>query len=445
MNKNILTAQLIVIQLLGITILSKAQKKDDKELKISLNEDGSHYLKTTFTAQVWSRYNENNPGTTVFTYPEKNTFDIGLRRVRGQVFGKIHDKVFVYTQVGINNFNYLSARKPGIFFHDVLAEYQLTNRSMQLGMGLTGWTGFSRFSSPAIASILGYDAPLYQQSTNDVTDQFLRKLSIYGKGKLGKLDYRVVISKPMAAAAYNMAYANKPISSNSEFSFKPSKLQSSAYLMYQFFDEESNLTPYMAGTYLGKKKVLTLGAGVQYQKNALWHLGADSVNGSKPSIEEDLLNYSVDVFYDAPAGSKGAAISFYGALSHMGFGKNYIRNASVMNPADPNSLLIINGGGNGIPLYGTGNVVYVQGAYLLPSTLMDEKAGRLQAYLMLMHANYERLNGPMQVFDIGLNYYIDKQRAKLSLDLQNRPIFNASDAKESGRRNAVILQFQIAI
>jgi len=90
-------------------------------------------------------------------------------------------------------------------------------------------------------------------------------------------------------------------------------------------------------------------------------------------------------------------------------------------------------------------VVYLQGAYLLPSALIDEKVGRLQAYLMLMHANYERLNGPMQVFDIGLNYYIDKQRAKLSLDLQNRPIFNASDAKESGRRNAVILQFQIAI
>ena len=62
---------------------------------------------------------------------------------------------------------------------------------------MTGWSGLARFASPSIATTMMYDAPLFEQATNDVTDQFLRKLGVYAKGKISKLDYRVAISKPM--------------------------------------------------------------------------------------------------------------------------------------------------------------------------------------------------------------------------------------------------------
>jgi hypothetical protein len=167
--------KLIRLVLISIGIsggLAMAQTKPAPELKMNLNDDGSHFLKATFTGQVWMRFNESNPGTTVNGFSKPETYDIGLRRVRSQIFGKISDKVFVYTQIGINNFDYNSARKPGIFFHDVVTEYYVTPRALQIGAGLTAWTGFARYSSPGVASILGYDAPLYQQSTNDVNDQF---------------------------------------------------------------------------------------------------------------------------------------------------------------------------------------------------------------------------------------------------------------------------------
>jgi hypothetical protein len=44
--------------------------------------------------------------------------------------------------------------------------------------------------------------------------------------------------------------------------------------MYQFFDQEDNLLPYTTGSYLGKKKIVNLGAGFIYQPDAMWNLNA---------------------------------------------------------------------------------------------------------------------------------------------------------------------------
>jgi hypothetical protein len=422
-------------------IYAQAIVKADKELKLNLNDDGSHYLKMNFTAQVWARYNQSNPGTTIYGYSKKETYDIGLRRVRTQLYGKISDKVFLYTQFGINNFNSISARKSPIFFHDVVTEYYVTPKFLQIGMGLTAWTGFSRFSSPSVAGIMGYDAPLFAQSTNDANDQFLRKLSIYAKGKIGKLDYRIILSDPFAVQNSTIV---KPISTTSDFSFMPTKLQSGGYVMYQFLDQESNLTPYMTGGYLGKKKIFNIGAGIQYQHHAMWHYD-DTTN--KQFIHEDMLHYAVDLFYDYPIGKKGSAISVYATYMHLGFGKNYLRNLSVMNPADgvASGTNSINGSGNGFPAIGTGNIAYIQAGYLLPKNILGEKNGQLQPYVMYTHGNFQKLNQGMNLIDAGINWYIDSTKSKISLNYQNRPIFSSSELKETTRKGLVVLQYQIAI
>jgi hypothetical protein len=143
------------VGLLGINSITNAQTKPDKELRMNLNDEGSHYLKTTFTAQLWGRYTDMNPESTIGGYAIPNNFDIGIRRMRQQIFGMVTDKVFFYSQLGINNFSSISDRKMPIFFHDVLAEYYVTKRTLQVGMGLTAWTGFTRFASPAVASSMG--------------------------------------------------------------------------------------------------------------------------------------------------------------------------------------------------------------------------------------------------------------------------------------------------
>lgn len=429
---------ILILSLSSLQVIS--QTKPDRELKINLNDDGSHYLKATFTGQVWMRYNESNPGTTVNGYKEPHTYDIGLRRVRSQFFGKISDKIFLYTQVGINNFDYNSARKPGIFFHDVVTEYYVTPRTLQIGAGLTAWTGFARYSSPAVASILAYDAPLYQQSTNDVNDQFLRKLSVYAKGKLGKLDYRLILSDPMLVDGTISTV--KAINTTSDFAYTPPKMQTSGYFMYQFRDEESNLTPYMNGTYLGKKKVFNVGAGFQYQHHAMWHYGSAAL---KDTIMEDMLHYSIDVFYDNPVGTNGAAVTAYAAASHTGYGKNYIRNNGAMNPATAASGNSFNGGGSAFPMYGSGNIFFAQLGYRLPKSVIGERGGQLQPYVDATVADYDRLKDKMLMWDAGINWLVEGHRSKISLNYQNRPVFNATDYKETTRKGMIVLQFQIAI
>ncbi|MES2560220.1 MAG: hypothetical protein V4590_10790 [Bacteroidota bacterium] len=432
--------RLLIPALVACTMQTFAQMGPTRELKMNLNEDGSHYLKATLTGQVWLHYNESNPGTTVNGYAQPETYDIGLRRVRSQFFGKISDKVFLYTQLGINNFGYNSSRKPGIFFHDVVTEYYVTPRALQIGAGLTAWTGFARYASPAVASILAYDAPLYQQSTNDVNDQFLRKFSVYAKGKLGKLDYRLVLSDPMLIDATTTTV--KPLNVNSDFAYTPPKLQTSGYMMFQFWDQESNLTPYIAGTYLGKKRVLNIGAGFQYQPDAMWHL-ADTI--TKSIVKEDLLCYALDLFYDNPVGTNGAAITAYAAVSFTDYGKNYIRNNGAMNPATAASGTSLNGGGSAFPTYGTGNTLFVQAGYLLPKNILGEKGGQLQPYADITFSQYDRLKDNVLIWDAGVNWLIDGHRSKVSVNYQNRPVFSNTDFTESTRKSMVIVQLQIAI
>lgn len=433
-----------IFLLLLLPSIYVAEENKTKELKYNLNEDGTHYIKLTALNQVWVRYNESNPGTTVFGKPQSSTFDIGIRRLRFQLYGQLTDKLFFYTQFGQNNFNYLSKLYTGAFFHDALAEYKVKDKYLSIGGGLTGWSGLSRFASPSVASILGLDAPLYQQTTNGVTDQFLRKLSLYAKGKLGKLDYRLALTTPMATQ--NSSAALNTLSKNAEFALTPPKPQIQGYFMYQFLDKESNLTPYTAGSYLGTKRVLTIGAGFINQDKAMWKL-----NNSGDTLYQAMQLLGIDLFYDAPINNdKGNAISLYVAYNNFNLGTNYLRNLGVMNPANGiNANASFNGPGDAFPMIGSGNIIYAQSGYLFKNNLLPNN-GTIQAYGSLMYGNFNRLKDPSMVYELGINILVHgTNSAKITFGYQNRPIFK-TDALNGGiyrvsRKGMYVLQYQLFI
>ncbi|MDZ4714472.1 MAG: hypothetical protein SH819_03295 [Cytophagales bacterium] len=436
----------------GLPLFAQEAPKEKDELRVKLNEDGSHYLKFTFLNQVWFRFNDSNPGTLVQGEAESNTFDVGLRRTRFQFYGQLTDHVFFYFQYGQNNFNGLAQnagnRKLQAFFHDAIGEYKIKKGSeaLVLGGGLTIANGLSRFSQPSIGTIMTMDVPVFAQATVDQTDEFSRKLSVYARGQLGRLDYRLILSDPFPITTNGTIAAPVAVSSSSNASFAQvgHHKQYQGFFMWNFLDKESHVTPYMTGTYLGKKKVLNLEGGFITQKKALWT--GDGVTNTF----HDMNLWSVAGFYDAPLNTeKGTAISAYVGYFNYNFGPGYLRYNGIMNPANGLSsatpAFVPGSQGNAFPMFGTGNVVYSQVGYLMKKDLLGTDHGMLMPYVSLMQAHYDRLDKPMAVWDVGVNWFIKGHSSKLTLDYQHRPIYlpNGNDFYYAGSRGQVVLQYQI--
>jgi len=416
------------------------QAQTFKDGKLWLNEDGSNYFKLTLTSQVWIRNTDMNPGTTINGFAKDNFTDIGIRRARMQAFGQIADRVFIYAQVGMNNFNYSADRKAGFFIHDITGEYEVVRKHLSLGAGLTAWNGLVRYAAPSVGSIMGIDAPLFEQTTNDATDQFLRKLSLYAKGKFGKLDYRVVMSSPMSIT--KSAGYTPTIGSNATFSPKPPKMQWQGYFQWQFLDEEANTTPYMTGTYLGTKKVFNIGAGFQYQPDAMWRTGHNN-----DTVEQAMQHFAVDAYYDAPLNAAtGSAISAYAAYINFNYGNGFIRNQATMNPGNGTTRTdILNGSGNGYPSFGTGNLLYGQVGYKFKNELIGKTT--LMPYASLQYAHYDRLQDNMAFWDTGVNWLLKGHTSKLTFAYQSRPIYQVMPgnllAEAVDRKGSFLVQYQV--
>jgi hypothetical protein len=448
---------LILLTSAGMTMAQEAVKepakepakeapKEIEELRLKLNESGTHYLKATFLNQVWFRFNDSNPGTQVLGEPANQTFDIGLRRTRIQFYGQLTDHVFFYTQFGQNNFNYLTQnagnRKLEVFFHDVLGEYKIsaTNEHLVLGGGLTIANGLSRFSQPSIGTIMSMDVPVFAQATVDQTDEFSRKLSIYARGQIGKLDYRLVMSDPFPITTNGTT--PPPISNNATFAQTGHHKQYQGFFMWNFFDKEQHATPYMTGTYLGKKKVFNIEGGFITQKNAMW-VGTDPAN---PTYQ-DMNLWSIAMFYDAPVNKeKGTAINAYLGYFGTDYGTGYLRYNNAMNPASSVVGPYPGGSqGNAFPMFGTGHQIYGQFGYLMSKALLGEGNGAIMPYVTVQSAKFDRISESMNVYSAGVNWFVKGHTSKFTLDYQNRPTYtlNGTDFISGDRKGQVVLQYQI--
>lgn len=432
---------------------------DKNELRYNLNTSGSHYFKVTFLNQIWMRLNQSNPGTTVIGEPKDNTLDIGLRRTRMQLFGQLNDRTMLYIQFGLNNFNFLngfpayntagtpSNRKIAAFFHDALGEFKVfkDNDYLRIGGGLTIVNGLSRFSQPGVSSIMTMDVPVFAQATVDQTDEFSRKLSLYARGQVGKIDYRFALTDPFPLATNSAA--PPALSANSSFALKGHKKQVQGMLTYQIFEKEPIGAPgYMTGTYLGKRKIWNLEGGFIHQKNAMWHR-----EGTSDTTYQNLNLWSLATFLDVPVNrSTGSAVSAYLGYFNLDYGKNYLRYNGIMNPASGTMLPIagVSGTqGNAFPMFGTGQTVYAQLGYLFRQDLLGSN-GTLLPYASAQIAGYKRVTETMGVYNLGINWLIRGHNSKMTLDYQTRPYYNAAASGQlspQGRRGALTLQYQVFI
>lgn len=438
MNKKPLFASLLLtIGLTGVQI-SKAQTNDFGNPKLThyLNKEHTRYVSFSGYAELWARYTQLNPGSLVNNEPVGSVSDLSLRRIRAKMTYKPTENLYFVLQMGPTNVNVNSKNNTYMDLLDAYAEYSFSPK-LAVGAGRSTWRGLSRFTTGPQATLL-YDLPLYATSNTGITDMTVREMSAYIKGQLGRFDYRLVVADPYTATNAD------PELNVAKFSKNEARKDVSGYFRYAFFDKENIETPFNAGTYLGKKKVLSVGGGFEYMNHALWHLDAN-----KAVQNDDMKSVALDVFYDAPLNKdKGTSISAYAMAMHNDYGPNYVRFSGTNNPATgvvaANASL--NGAGNALSTAGTGNTFYAQIGGTLPYFSRNNHNLQLQPAVSIQLANYNALKDNSAIYDAGISMLFHGNSSRLTFDAQNRPIYSMNAAKESlvtDHKWAFILKYRI--
>ncbi|ALW86238.1 hypothetical protein AUC43_14775 [Hymenobacter sedentarius] len=451
-------------------------------MKVNISPDGSKYLRFMIWTQVYARYNENNTGTLrAPNTPKASQVDFGIRRSRMVILAQLNPRFLIYTHFGINNQNGVSGgvnattdgKKPQLFIHEAVTEYRV-NKYLNLGAGIHYYNGISRLSSASTTSIMAMDLPLTNFPTIDALDQFARWIGVYAKGRVGKVDYRFSMSDPfLTNLPTNPTYVvggvqtGNPLglgtttggintgTNTAQYNPQNTHHVYQGYVSYNFLEPEANLLPYTQGTYLGTKRVLSVGGGFMYNKDGMYSRPTSSsvalssltpgsdLYAAVPTTKHDIKLFGADVFYDVPLDTTSrTAITLYGVYYNFNFGPNYTRFVGPENPGYGASATR----GNAIPQSGTGSAEYLEAGYLLPKNTLGPKA-RLQPYVAYLHSNYEGLresNGDtkgVNVYDAGVNLLLDGHNAKVTLNYRARPDFtNVNDVKY---RPEITLQTQV--
>ncbi|PTB96487.1 hypothetical protein C9994_07180 [Marivirga lumbricoides] len=385
--------------------------------------------------QLWARYNQNNPGTTDPSGVTSSHFeDIAIRRARISVTLNWNDHLFVYTQMGTNNlsFNKGSAKQP-IFIHDLWIKTAGNDHKWFIGAGLNGFNGISRLSNISYAKNFMLDNPGFNYPNVEHTDIMARQLGIFGGGYLGPLNYRIALTKPFT---YEQAPSLTPgiateVGSES-FAYK-------GYFYYQLLENEKTSSCYLPMSYLGKRKILNLGAGFDVHPKSIQYLPE---NDEGYTIQSR-YTMAFDVFLEHPL-QNNHFINAYLAGYAYDYGPNFLRAGGIMNigqMTDADRAVFPQGPGNAHYVFGTGKVLYF-------SSGLGMATASKSIWQPTFGFTYKELEGLADnsfSVDIGLNYFQQSHQLKYSLQFSNRPVYKAQGMELvlESYKGLAIMQVQI--
>jgi hypothetical protein len=420
------TYLLLLAIMLGFSYTQAQNQKPPSEygggLKVALSEDGQKYFRLITWHQFWlDLRNTSDP----ITGEDKFTATPMLRRSRMLLYAQLSERFLILTHFGLNNLTPGGMDPLGyspqaqLFMHDAWVEFKV-NENLFLGGGLHYWNGISRLNNQSTLNFLPLDNPRHAWATIGTTDQFARHLGVYAKGDFGKFNYRVAWNGAMV----NSLDANNGLDGTSaQADYIGRKVLGpqaanifAGYFNYQVFDQESTKLPYFVGSYLGTKKILSIGAGFYNHANGSIRNLTFTTDGQGNQIidtydADNVLIWAVDVFTELPLAGNNGAVTGYLQFQNSDYGENYQLNRTSQSVF-------------------TGNVIYFQGGFLFP----HKGAFAWQPYLTVTNNSIDALDGNGTDFGIGLNSLITGHHAKLSLEYRS---MNPVVGDSSGR---VILQ-----
>ena len=446
-------------------------------IRIKLNDDGSRYIRFLTRHQIWFRYLQNNPNSYIHEAAAPTSFDIGIRRSRFLLHTQIDKDFMVLMHLGINNQTETTggigapgtpvdptanAKKPQVFMHDIYGELRVaggntpTDDGLYWGFGMHYWNGLSRMTMSSTLNYMANDSPILCWPTIEATDQFVRMIGTYIKGKALGFDYTFSFDMPFRFGVNNVFTNLTRDTLRAASNYAPNQLTGvlKGYAAYEFWDKENRTLPFTVGTYAGTKKVLNVGVGFQFQPNGMWTNKYNNQTRRYDTSNTDYRVLSADFFMDLPlqAGKDPDALTIYAAYYNYSMGPNYIRNIGIMNPVtsvrptaeSPNAF---NGGGNAYPLVGTGHGAYTEIGYIFPGRVKLLNDGifsntRIQPYLAATYGNFEALNQPYILPEAGFNWLLEGHNARLNFHYRGRPVYDAlRNFKET--RTEFVMQAQV--
>ena len=400
-----------------VTSLSYGQeKKQEKDpnmygsgLTVKLNESGSKYVRFIMWHQFWLSSNNQTPG-----------MNFSIRRSRVLALTQFTPRFLVLTHFGLNslgatgisgNPNPGTSNASDLFLHDAWGEFAFVPTKLHVGAGLHYWNGVSRLSNQSTLNFMTLDnagagtadARLFPWANITTSDQFARHLGLYAKGTIKKFSYRVAANN----ARKNAGTLSPTIPSMQVAGDGKSWLYT-GYFNVNLLDPESDKLPYMVGSYLGKKKVLSIGGGFHYQPDAIKTGAVDDKGVAQFSSSEAISRVGADVFYDAPVGNKGAAVNILASITSNKYGSKESFNSGGLVP-------------------GSGTISYLQAGYLFPSKTDNQ----LMPYATYSYQDIKSTPNKSYEVGLGVNWFISGHNAKITAEhnIGKKGVVNASTNK----------------
>ena len=400
MKSNSFFLCVFIFWLFGLhTVTAQKLQKDDEAIqpiKIDLNDDGSQYIRFIMWQQIWLTTNN------LAADQGQLQLSTSIRRSRYIAYAQLTDKFLVLTHFGLNGLNTnniiansTNGKAAQFYLHAAWGEMKL-NEYLYIGAGLHYWRGLTRVSSLSSTKSLTLDQskPYLAWHSMNITDQSARHLGLYMKGDVGKLQYRFALNSPAKANLENgkdygssFYHESEPLSqlTYTGVSVKDKNgLQKGnqileGYVKWDFWEKESSKLPSRPGSYLGQKSILSVGAGFFIHPNGMYD--------NLLKIHRGVTHFALDAYLDIP--THLGAFHTYIALYDFNYGPAYIGRWA-----------------------GTGKAVYGEAGVFL-------KEAKMMPYVSFSHSDFDGAVDVISSFDLGVNYYLKGQHAKLTIEYHN--------------------------
>jgi len=349
------------------TVSETKKEVQDSPLQRAAKFMDKHRFKAGLRLQTWYQFMEDgeNNGT-------EDLHDFMVRRFYFYLKGEVIPKIGFFAHIAGDRLGQDGLDKPGvglgtsIAVRDAWVYFDLSD-SFKIQMGRM-YVPFTRnYGTTSTFALLPLELPFNQGGVRG---------GIFYASKVGRDDGILVWGNPFDGKfQYRLG-----VSEGVENGDNPEdRLRFAGRFSLNLLEPETSW--FNKGTYLGKKKVLALGAGFDYQEDLTLSGNPDQNN----------FGWTVDLFLDHPVG--GGAITAETAFIKVHNVTQTLRYSWLTSGDDA-------------------QIYYFQGGYLLPC---KTGPGTFQPYF-----RYERLvveDKPDTAFPcFGLNYFIEGHNAKLTLD-----------------------------